>query len=88
MSVSGDKGEQASPARVAVVTDSTTYLPRRLTERWGIHQVSLYVGWDGELRPELEYADLDAFYARLRDPGCHQPRSRHSGTSSRVTSRS
>src|SRR5581483_1476408 len=25
------------------------------------------VGWDGDLRPEHEYADLDAFYARLRD---------------------
>jgi len=52
---------------VAVVTDSTTYLPRSLIERWGIHCVSLYVGWDGELRPEHEYVDLDAFYARLKE---------------------
>jgi fatty acid kinase fatty acid binding subunit len=50
---------------VAVVTDSTPYLPRRLVERWGIRQVSLYVGWDGDLRPEHEYDDLDAFYTRL-----------------------
>jgi hypothetical protein len=34
-------------------------------ERWAIHQVSLYVGWDGDLRPEHEYDDLDAFYTRL-----------------------
>jgi DegV family protein with EDD domain len=64
-------------APVAVVTDSTPYLPPDLVERHGIHQVSLYVGWDGELLPEHEYADLDAFYARLRDspklPATSQP---------------
>lgn len=62
---------------VAIVTDSTTYLPRALIEQWQIHQVSLYVGWDGDLRPEHEYADLDAFYARLHDspglPSTSQP---------------
>lgn len=51
---------------MAVVTDSTTYLPDALIERWGVHRVSLYVGWDGDLRPEREYTDLDAFYARLK----------------------
>jgi DegV family protein with EDD domain len=50
---------------VAVVTDSTPYLPPELIERWDITQVDLYVGWAGQLRPEREYADLDAFYARL-----------------------
>jgi DegV family protein with EDD domain len=53
--------------RVMVVTDSTAYLPRALLERWGVRQVSLHVGWEGELLPEHEYEDLDAFYARLRD---------------------
>ena len=52
---------------VAVVTDSTPYLPPHLIERWGIRQVSLYVGWNGELRPEHEYDDLDAFYVRLKE---------------------
>src|SRR5438045_5816531 len=52
--------------RVAVVTDTTPYLPRELIDRWDIGEVSLYVGWDGDLRPEDEYRDLDAFYARLR----------------------
>jgi len=52
---------------VAIVTDSTPYLPRELIERRGIAQVSLYVGWEGDLRPEREYEDLDAFYARLHD---------------------
>src|SRR3954468_8908675 len=42
-------------------------MPPSLLERWGIPQVSLYVGWDGDLRPERDYEDLDAFYARLHD---------------------
>jgi DegV family protein with EDD domain len=58
---------QGSSRSVAVVTDSTPYLPQSLIERWGIHQVSLYVGWDGDLRPEHEYTDLDVFYTRLHD---------------------
>jgi DegV family protein with EDD domain len=53
--------------RVSVVTDSTTYLPQRLIDRWGIGLVSLYVGWGGDLRPEPHYTDLDAFYAQLRE---------------------
>ncbi len=52
---------------VAVVTDTTPYLPAELRERWAIQQVSLYVGWEGDLRRESDYEDLDAFYARLRD---------------------
>jgi DegV family protein with EDD domain len=52
---------------VAVVTDSTPYLPRPLIEQWNVRQVSLYVGWDGDLRPEHEYDDLDVFYRRLKD---------------------
>jgi DegV family protein with EDD domain len=52
---------------VAVVTDSTPYLPPRLIKRWGVSQVSLYVGWDGDLRPEDSYDDLDAFYVRLKE---------------------
>jgi DegV family protein with EDD domain len=61
---------------VAVVTDSTTYLPAELIERWRIEQVSLYVGWGDERLPEQDY-ELDAFYGRLRDspdlPSTSQP---------------
>jgi DegV family protein with EDD domain len=54
---------------VAVVTDSTHYLPRTLADAEGIRQVSLYVGWAGESERELEMDGFDAFYARLRgDP--------------------
>jgi DegV family protein with EDD domain len=67
VSVSEDIHPSQTGTGVAVVTDSTPYLPKALIERWGICQVSLYVGWDGDLRPEQEYDDLDAFYTRLRD---------------------
>ncbi len=67
MNVSDAADSNATSRRVAIVTDSTTYLPQPLIERWAIRQVSLYVGWDGDLRPEHEYVDLDAFYARLHD---------------------
>ncbi len=67
MSVAEGRNIPPTPRRVAIVTDSTPYLPRALIERWGIAQVSLYVGWEGDLRPEHEYVDLDAFYARLHD---------------------
>jgi DegV family protein with EDD domain len=64
--VSEDADTSARSRRVAVVTDSTAYLPQPLVESREIHPVSLYVGWGGDLRPEHEYRDLDAFYARLQ----------------------
>jgi len=67
MSAPSNQDNFERPRSVAVVTDSTCYLPPPLLERSGIRQVSLYVGWEGDLRPEHEYRDLDAFYARLHD---------------------
>ncbi|MFZ2051214.1 MAG: DegV family protein [Solirubrobacteraceae bacterium] len=56
-------------APVAIVSDTTHYLPPELVKREGIHQVSLYVGWTGESVRELEMDGFDAFYTRLRtDP--------------------
>ena len=52
---------------VAVVTDSTSSVPRELLARWDVPQVSLYVGWGGDLQPEHTYEDLDAFYVRLAE---------------------
>jgi DegV family protein with EDD domain len=76
MSTSSDAVGDGSPGGVAVVTDSTTSLPPELIARWGIAEVSLYVGWAGDHRPEHEY-DLDEFYARLREsddlPSTSQP---------------
>jgi DegV family protein with EDD domain len=67
MSALSDTHAGGAPGGVAIVTDSTPYLPQRLIDRWRIQQVSLYVGWDGDLRRECTYQDLDAFYARLHD---------------------
>jgi len=54
-------------ALVAVAADSTHYLPRALAQAQGVHQVSLYVGWNGEPERELEMDGFDGFYERLRD---------------------
>ena len=52
---------------VAVVTDTTTYLPRELLAAAGVHEVSLYVNQEGTTTRESELlADLDGFYERLR----------------------
>ena len=62
---------------VAVVTDSTTYVPAELLDELDVRRVDLYVGWDGDMRAESEWIDLDAFYARLqeseRTPTTSQP---------------
>jgi DegV family protein with EDD domain len=56
-------------APVAIVSDSTHYLPRHLADAEGVHQVSLYVGWHGESERELGMDGFNAFYERLgRDP--------------------
>jgi fatty acid kinase fatty acid binding subunit len=55
-------------APVAVVTDSTHYMPREVVERHGLHTVSLYVRW-GEPPADEREADLpdfDGFYRHLR----------------------
>lgn len=53
------------PTSVAVVTDSTQYLPREIADEQGIRQVSLYVGWQGQPERELEMDGFDGFYRRL-----------------------
>jgi DegV family protein with EDD domain len=64
-------------APVAVATDSTHYLPRALADEQGVHQVSLYVGWNGQPERELQMDGFDAFYERLRSdpelPSTSQP---------------
>ncbi len=39
---------------VAIVTDSTSYLPRELLAEHDVHEVSLYLTLDGEQRRELD----------------------------------
>jgi DegV family protein with EDD domain len=52
---------------VAVVTDTTAYLPSELVRERGIELVSLYVNWDDRSEREADMPNFDAFYARLRD---------------------
>ena len=52
---------------VAVVTDSTSYLPPELVERHGIHVVPLYVVFGGDRTvPETDITDYPAFFEELR----------------------
>jgi DegV family protein with EDD domain len=54
--------------QVAVVTDSTHYMPREIAERHGFHTVSLYVRWGEPPRDdrEADLPDFDGFYDHLR----------------------
>src|SRR3954453_9398522 len=56
-------------SRLAVVTDTTQYLPAEVIARHGIHLVSLYVSWDGRIDREVDLADYDAYYDYLRGAG-------------------
>jgi DegV family protein with EDD domain len=62
---------------VAVVSDTTHYLPEEVVRRHDLRQVSLYVNWDGRTDRESELADYDAFYDHLRTaaqlPSTSQP---------------
>jgi DegV family protein with EDD domain len=57
----------AIPANsLAVVTDTTAYLPREVLEENDIHLVSLYVNWEDRSEREIDIADYGAFFDRLR----------------------
>jgi DegV family protein with EDD domain len=51
---------------VAVVTDTTHYLPAELVAERGVREVSLYVNDGQGQRREADISDLDAFYDDLR----------------------
>src|SRR5215212_6018549 len=53
--------------RVAVVTDSTAYLPEEVVRRHAIEVVPLYVVFGGDRTvPETEIRDYPAFFEELR----------------------
>jgi DegV family protein with EDD domain len=64
-------------SRVAVVTDTTHYMPRSLVEELGVKEVSLYVTFEGVTEREADITDLDDFYGRLSSssemPSTSQP---------------
>jgi DegV family protein with EDD domain len=51
---------------VAVVTDTTHYLPRDVVQRHELHEVSLYLNWNGRTQRESDITDYDTFYGELR----------------------
>ena len=54
---------------VAVVTDTTQYLPAEVVERHGLSLVSLYVTWNGRTDREADLGDYGAFYEHLMAGG-------------------
>src|SRR6185312_13793280 len=53
-------------AEVAIVTDTTHYLPSDLVADRGLEQVSLYVHWQGRDDRESDLPDFDGYYEHLR----------------------
>jgi DegV family protein with EDD domain len=51
---------------VAIVTDTCHYLPRALVAEHELHEVSLYVHWNGRADREADLDGFDAYYANLR----------------------
>jgi DegV family protein with EDD domain len=51
---------------VAIVADTTSYLPGDLAAAQGLHQVSLYVRFGEDLERESDMPDYNGFYDRLR----------------------
>jgi DegV family protein with EDD domain len=62
---------------VAVVTDTTHYLPSEVVQRHDLHLVSLYVNWNDRTDRESDLPDYDAFYDHMRSaatlPSTSQP---------------
>jgi len=53
-------------APVAVVTDTCHYLPREVVEEHELHEVSLYVHWDGRADREGDLPGYGGYYDYLR----------------------
>src|SRR3954449_4911656 len=51
---------------VAIVVDTTHYMPRELVTANGLHEVSLYVNAGVRHERESDMPDFDAFYETLR----------------------
>lgn len=56
----------SGPGDIAIVCDSTSYLPDALIDEAGVQRVSLYVSIGGEQRREREIGDYGSFFERLR----------------------
>jgi DegV family protein with EDD domain len=54
------------PPSVAIVSDTTAYLPAEVVRDNEINLVSLYVNWEDRSERELDMPNFDDFYDRLR----------------------
>ena len=52
--------------RVAIVADTTAYLPPELIQSNGVRLVSLYVNWEDSSEREADMPNFNDFYQRLR----------------------
>jgi DegV family protein with EDD domain len=52
--------------RVAIVSDTTHYLPDELVRANDVHEVSLYVNWQGRTDKEADLPGFDGYYDYLR----------------------
>lgn len=53
--------------KVAIVTDSSAYLPQELVDELGIHVLPLTLHWDGETYYDGVDIKAETFYERLAD---------------------
>lgn len=53
--------------KVAIITDSSAYLPQEFVDELGIHVVPLTLHWDGETYHDGVDIKAEEFYARLAD---------------------
>jgi DegV family protein with EDD domain len=53
--------------KVAIITDSSAYLPQEIIDELGIHVVPLTLHWDGESYRDGEDIRAEEFYARLAE---------------------
>src|ERR671926_258267 len=58
---------------VAIVTDTCHYLPREVVAEHELHEVSLYVHWNGRADREADLDGFDAYYDNLRTAGTVSP---------------
>jgi DegV family protein with EDD domain len=53
-------------SQVAIVSDTTHYLPSELVQANDVHEVSLYVNWQGRTDKEADLPGFDGYYDYLR----------------------
>ena len=53
-------------SRIALITDSSAYMPREWVQEYGAHVIPLYIHFDGKTFPDGVDMDVATFYKRLK----------------------